>query len=82
MSGTVNVARGAATREHLLAMATALFAGRGYEATSIEAVLHESGVSRGSLYHHLEGKDILFEGGAGGAGNRRRAAHHGGRRPR
>jgi hypothetical protein len=41
-------ARGAATREHLLAVATALFAERGYEATSIKAVLQESGVSRGS----------------------------------
>jgi AcrR family transcriptional regulator len=56
-----NVARGTATREHLLAVATALFAERGYEATSIDAVLKESGVSRGSLYHHFKGKDTLFE---------------------
>jgi AcrR family transcriptional regulator len=56
-----NVARGAATREHLLAVATALFTERGYEATSIEAVLHAAGVSRGSLYHHFKGKDALFE---------------------
>ena len=56
-----NVARGAATREHLLAVATALFAERGYEATSIDAVLQESGASRGSLYHHFKGKDVLFE---------------------
>jgi AcrR family transcriptional regulator len=56
-----NVVRGAATREHLLAVATALFAERGYEATSIDAVLQESGVSRGSLYHHFKGKDALFE---------------------
>ena len=56
-----NVARGAATREHLLTVATALFAERGYEATSIEAVLQEAGVSRGSLYHHFKGKDVLFE---------------------
>ena len=56
-----NVARGAATREHLLAVATALFAERGYEATSIEAVLQAAGVSRGSLYHHFAGKDALFE---------------------
>jgi AcrR family transcriptional regulator len=56
-----NVARGAATREHLLAVATALFAEHGYEATSIDAVLQESGASRGSLYHHFKGKDALFE---------------------
>jgi len=56
-----NVARGAATREHLLAVATALFAEHGYEATSIDAVLQESGASRGSLYHHFKGKEALFE---------------------
>src|ERR1700689_1584800 len=56
-----NVARGAANREHLLAVATALFAERGYEATSIDVVLQESGASRGSLYHHFKGKDALFE---------------------
>lgn len=53
--------RGQATRQHLVAAATELFAERGYEATSIEAVLERAGVSRGSLYHHFPGKDALFE---------------------
>ncbi len=56
-----NVARGAVTREHLLSVATTLFAERGFEATSIESVLQQAGVSRGSLYHHFKGKDALFE---------------------
>lgn len=56
-----NAARGAVTREHLITVATRLFAERGYEATSIDAVLHAAGVSRGSLYHHFRGKDALFE---------------------
>lgn len=56
-----NVARGAATRDHLVAVATSLFAERGYEGTSIDAVLEAAGVSRGSLYHHFKGKDALFE---------------------
>ena len=55
-----NVERGQATRAHLIGVATRLFAERGYDATSIEAVLAESGVSRGSLYHHFPGKDALF----------------------
>lgn len=55
-----NVERGQATRAHLLEVATRLFAEHGYEATSIEAVLTESGVSRGSLYHHFAGKEALF----------------------
>ncbi|MEV1171267.1 TetR/AcrR family transcriptional regulator [Nonomuraea sp. NPDC049784] len=53
--------RGAATRDRVLAIATRLFAERGYDDTSIEAVLQESGLSRGALYHHYAGKDALFE---------------------
>src|SRR6266568_4984412 len=56
-----NVARGEATRGQLIAIARRLFADRGYEDTSIEAVLREAGVSRGSLYHHFASKEALFE---------------------
>jgi AcrR family transcriptional regulator len=56
-----NVARGAATREHLIEVATKLFAERGYEDTSIGTVLQEASVSRGSLYHHFKNKEALFE---------------------
>ena len=55
-----NVERGQATRAHLIDVATRLFAAHGYDGTSITAVLAESGVSRGSLYHHFPGKDALF----------------------
>jgi AcrR family transcriptional regulator len=55
-----NVERGQVTRAHLIDVATRLFAAQGYDGTSIEAVLAESGVSRGSLYHHFPGKDALF----------------------
>ncbi|HEU5159222.1 MAG TPA: TetR/AcrR family transcriptional regulator [Streptosporangiaceae bacterium] len=55
------VERGRATREQLIEIATPLFAGRGYEDTSIEAVLQDSGVSRGALYHHFAGKEGLFQ---------------------
>ena len=53
--------RGRATRDQLVAVATELFAARGFEGTSIEAVLEQAGVSRGSLYHHFASKDALFE---------------------
>jgi len=56
-----NVERGLKTRQSLVATATALFAESGYEATSIEAVLRDSGVSRGALYHHFDSKEQLFE---------------------
>jgi len=56
-----NVARGEATRGQLIAIARRMFADRGYEDTSIEAVLKEARVSRGSLYHHFASKEALFE---------------------
>ena len=52
----LRVARGQATRERLIATARELFGRDGYDATSIEAVLRDAGVARGSLYHHLENK--------------------------
>jgi AcrR family transcriptional regulator len=55
------VERGRVTREQLIEIATPLFADRGYEDTSIEAVLQESGVSRGAIYHHFAGKEGLFQ---------------------
>jgi AcrR family transcriptional regulator len=54
-------ARGQATRERLLAAARELFGERGYEATSVEAVLSASGVARGALYHHFQSKAELFD---------------------
>jgi AcrR family transcriptional regulator len=54
------VAQGRATRGQLIEVATSLFADRGYEGTSIEAVLSAAGVSRGALYHHFAGKEALF----------------------
>src|SRR6266568_9675622 len=57
---TKRAAQGRATRVQLIEIATRLFAERGYEDTSIEAVLAAAGVSRGALYHHFAGKDALF----------------------
>jgi len=65
-----NVERGQATRAHLIDVATRLFAARGYDGTTIEAVLADSGVSRGSLYHHFPGKDALFWAVLEGVGTR------------
>ncbi len=60
-SGDRRVERGRATREKLLATARRLFGRDGYEATSVEAVLREAGVARGSLYHHFDSKPALFD---------------------
>ena len=55
------VEQGHATRRELVSTATRLFAENGYESTSIEAVLKETGVSRGALYHHFQSKEALFD---------------------
>ena len=49
------------TRAALLDEATALFAGRGYAATSLEDVASASRVTRGAVYHHFASKQALFE---------------------
>jgi AcrR family transcriptional regulator len=52
--------KGLTTRRNIVESATALFTEQGYEATSIEAVLEKSGVSRGALYHHFDSKETLY----------------------
>jgi len=50
----------ASTRATIVAVARRLFASRGFDATSTEAVLEGAKVSRGALYHHFETKEALF----------------------
>ena len=55
------IARGQATRQYLVTVATGLFAEAGFAATSVEQVMHAAQTSRGALYHHFAGKTALFE---------------------
>jgi AcrR family transcriptional regulator len=55
-----NVERVVSTRAKIVTTARRLFAANGYEGTSTEAVLAESQVSRGALYHHFANKEALF----------------------
>lgn len=48
-----------AARERLLASAQRLFYGRGINATGIDTVLADADVSKGSMYHHFDGKQGL-----------------------
>ena len=50
----------AATRAKLLNAALELFAGRGYAATSVDAIADEAGVSAGLLYHHFDSKAAVL----------------------
>ena len=48
------------TQRALRAAARALFAERGYAATSAEAIVARAGVTRGALHYHFENKAGLF----------------------
>ncbi len=54
------IERAASTKAKIVAVARRLFATRSYAGTSTEAILEESQVSRGALYHHFKNKEALF----------------------
>jgi AcrR family transcriptional regulator len=54
------VAQGDATRAALVATARELFGERGYGETSIDEVVARTGLTKGALYHHFQGKEGLF----------------------
>ena len=51
-----------ATRRAMLSASRRLFSRKGFEATSIDAIAEEVGVTKGALYWHFENKEALFEG--------------------
>ncbi|MCB9561842.1 MAG: TetR/AcrR family transcriptional regulator [Kofleriaceae bacterium] len=56
------VAQKEATREHLFTQAMRLFETRGYDAVSIDDIVREAGVARGTFYFHFPRKDdVLIE---------------------
>jgi AcrR family transcriptional regulator len=48
------------TRERVLAAAGRVFAQRGYDATSLDAIADEAGFSRGAVYYNFADKEELF----------------------
>lgn len=50
------------TRQRIVDAAIALFADRGFDATSVSEVVTTAGVAKGALYYHFESKDdLLYE---------------------
>jgi AcrR family transcriptional regulator len=49
-------------RGRLVTVATGLFAAQGYDATSVQQIVHAAGATKGGFYHHFASKDeLLFE---------------------
>lgn len=48
-------------RDELLAIAARLFGQAGYDATSIDDIIKEAGLSKGAFYHYFPSKDALLE---------------------
>ncbi len=52
--------RSSKVHDKVLRAAIDLFAGRGIEATSMDAIAHASGVSKATIYNHWAGKEALL----------------------
>lgn len=52
--------KGRNTKKKIVSAAWRLFYEQGYDSTTIEDIVLESGTSRGSFYHYFEGKDALL----------------------
>ena len=51
-----------AVPQRLLTVATRLFAEHGFEATSVQQIVNEAGVTKGAMYHYFGSKDdLLYE---------------------
>lgn len=48
------------TKGRIISAAWKLFYEQGYEDTTVEEIVEESGTSKGSFYHYFEGKDSLL----------------------
>ena len=48
------------TKGRIVSAAWKLFYDKGYEATTVEDIVWESGTSKGSFYHYFESKDALL----------------------
>ncbi len=59
-AGNRRLEQGAQSRTKLIAAARTLFEQGGYAATSTEALLVATGLTRGALYHHFRDKKDLF----------------------
>ena len=76
--------RSTLTKSQILDGARQVFLLNGYAGASIDQIINQSGVSKGSIYHHFDSKDVLFRlaDRRGSGEDRAGAAEHRSGRPR
>ncbi len=53
--------KGQRTKQALLRIAYSLFISRGYENTSVDDIIEEAGIAKGTYYYHFESKEQTLE---------------------
>ncbi len=53
--------RGERTRQRILQAAAQCFAASGFSRTTVEQIAADAGVSKGIVYHHFRGKELILE---------------------
>lgn len=53
--------KGEKRKHELLQIAYRLFLSKGYEETSIDEIIEEAGIAKGTFYYHFESKEALLE---------------------
>lgn len=48
------------THSRIMESAIKLFSSRGYNASSVDEICKDAGISKGAFYHHFESKQMLF----------------------
>ena len=61
MTTTSAVRAGSERRDEILAIASELFAARGFAATTVREIADAAGILSGSLYHHFDSKESMAD---------------------
>jgi AcrR family transcriptional regulator len=59
---SARLTKGERTRQHIMDVALAMFAERGYDKTTMRAIAAEAGVSVGNAYYYFKSKEHLIQG--------------------
>ncbi len=59
--GETEMKKGEKRRKELLEIAYRMFLSKGYENTSVDSIIEEAGIAKGTFYHYFESKEQMLE---------------------